>query len=104
MAYGIITRVPAPVAMYDAIHTALLARTGTDVDGLLLHVGRAIEDGFEVIEVWRSRDDFDRYNRELVAPLIAELAGDTGGFEPVSQEIEEFQIRGLVIPTGGISS
>jgi hypothetical protein len=102
MAYGIIATVPAPIGMYDAVHAALLSRTGTDVDGLLLHVGRASEGGFEVIEVWRSRDDFDRYNRELVAPLIAELTGDTGGAEPVRQEIEEFEIRGLVIPTGGI--
>lgn len=30
MAYGITTRVPAPVAMYDAVHAALLARTETD--------------------------------------------------------------------------
>lgn len=88
--------------MYDAVHTALLARTGTHVDGLLLHIGRATPDGFQVIEVWTSRDHYDRYNRDLVAPLIAELAGDNAP-TPSSQDIEEFEVRGLVIPTGSVS-
>ena len=102
MAYGITTRVPAPVAMYDAVHSALLGRTGTDVDGLLLHIGRATEEGFEVIEVWKSREHFDCYNREVVGPLIVELAGDNTA-SPSNQEIEEFEVRGLVIATGGLS-
>jgi hypothetical protein len=102
MTYGIITRVSAPTTMYDAVHTALLARTGTNVDGLLLHIGRATPEGFEVIEVWQSRGHFDRYNQDLIAPLIAELAGADGP-PPPSQDTEEFEVRGLVIPTGGLS-
>lgn len=102
MVYGITTRVPAPIETYDAVHTALLARTGTDVDGLLLHVGRATSDGFEVIEVWESRDHFDRYNRDLIGPLIAALAGDNAPL-PSQQDVEEFEVRGLVIPPGGVS-
>lgn len=103
MAYGITTHVPAPIEMYDAVHAAILARAGTDVDGLLLHIGRATDDGFEAIEVWESRDHYDRYNRELVEPLIAELAGAKGPSSPDSQQIEEFDVRGLVIPRGGVS-
>lgn len=101
MTYGITTRVHAPMEMYDAVHAALLARTGTEVDGLLLHVGRAAEDGFEVVEVWESRDHLDHYNREVIAPLIAELTGsDTA--PSLDQQVEEFEVRGLLIPHGGI--
>jgi len=52
--------------------------------------------------VWTSRDHYDRYNRELVAPLIAELASDNAP-TPSSQHIETFEVRGLVIPTGSVS-
>jgi len=102
MTYGITTRVPAPIAMYDAVHSAVLARTGTDVDGLLVHIGRATPEGFEVIEVWQSRDHFDQYNRDVVGPVIAELAGSDPP-SPPSPSIEEFDVRGLVVPAGGAS-
>jgi hypothetical protein len=103
MAYGITIHVPAPIEMYDAVHAAILARTGTNVDGLLLHIGRATQDGFEALEVWESRDHYDRYNRELVEPLIADLAGPGNASFPGSQQVEEFEVRGLVIPRGSIS-
>jgi quinol monooxygenase YgiN len=103
VAYGITTRVPAPIEMYDAVHAELLARTGTDVDGLLLHIGRATEDGFEVVEVWESRDHYDRYNRELVEPLTAELVGAERPALSGRPQIEEFEVRGLVIPRGAVS-
>ena len=103
MSYGVVYTVPAPIEMYDAVHAEMLARVGTDIDGLLMHVGRAAEDGFEVVEVWESRDHYDRYNRELVEPLIAELAGAVAPSSPGTQQIEEFEVRGLVIPRGAVS-
>jgi len=103
MTYGITTHVPAPAEMYDAVHAKLLARTGSDVDGLLLHLARATENGFEAVEVWESRDHYDRYNRELVEPVIAELAGTETPASPGSPQITEFEVRGLVIPRGAIA-
>jgi len=50
--YGVITTVPAPVEMYDEIHR----RFGASVNGLLVHVGRATTDGFQVVEVWESKE------------------------------------------------
>ena len=101
MAYGVITHVPAPIELYDAIHSLVKERTGTEVDGLLLHIGRPSAAGFDVVEVWDSKEQFDRYNRELVAPLVAEASGG-GAPPPDPQQIEEFEVRGLVIPSGDI--
>jgi hypothetical protein len=53
--------------------------------------------------VWESRDHYDRYNRELVEPLIAVLAGTAGPSPSGSQHVEEFEVRGLVIPSGSVS-
>ena len=62
--YGVITTVPAPVELYDEIHR----RVGTTVDGLLVHVGRATPDGFQTLEVWESKEHYDRANTDIVFP------------------------------------
>ena len=52
-----------------------MRRIGTSVDGCLVHVGRATHDGFEVLEVWESKEHYDRANAEIVFPLMRKLAG-----------------------------
>ena len=99
--YGVITTVPAPVEMYDGMHAEMTKRAGTSIDGLLLHVGRATTDGFEVLEVWESKEHYDRANTEIVFPLMRELPGEQ---PPASTELatETFDVHGLVIPNGNI--
>jgi hypothetical protein len=98
--YGVLSRVPAPVEMYDAAHAEIHRRSRGKVEGLLVHVGRATDDGFEVLEVWESREQFERYNREVVAPA---MAGTTPGPTPSpGQGVDEFEVRGLVVPSAGI--
>ena len=103
MPYGVVTTLSAPLEVYDQIHSQVMSQTPIAIDGLLLHIGRPSPTGFEVVEVWESRDHYDRYNRELVEPLIAELAGADGPASAGSQQIEEFEVRGLVIPRGGVT-
>jgi hypothetical protein len=95
--YGVTTTVPAPVEMYDGLHAEMKRRTGPTVDGLLVHVGRATPDGFEVLEVWESKEHYDRANADIVFPLMRELMGDQPG-PPIEQATETFEIHGLVIP------
>lgn len=73
MTYGVIVTMPCPVEMYDSLHQALIEQTSGDIDGMLLHVGRAVPEGFEVIEVWESKEQSDRYNQEVVWPLTARV-------------------------------
>jgi hypothetical protein len=89
--------VGAPVEMYDALHSEVVRSTNAVVEGLLLHVGRATSDGFQVIEVWTDQDHFDRYNREVVWPAAARLAEGQPGPSP-QMRTEEFEVRGLVLP------
>lgn len=99
--YGVITTVPAPVEMYDGLHAEMKRRNGQTVDGLLVHVGRATPDGFEVLEVWDSKEDYDRANSEIVVPLLRELAGDQPA-PSIEQATETFEVHGLVVPRGDI--
>ena len=102
--YGVITTVPAPVEMYDGMHAEMLKmkrQTDTSVDGLLVHIGRATRDGFEVLEVWESKEHYDRANADIVIPLMRKLAGDQPA-SPIEQATETFEVHGLVIPRGDI--
>jgi hypothetical protein len=98
--YGVISTVPAPVEMYDTIHTELGKRVGF-IDGLLVHVGRATTDGFEVLEVWESKEQYDRSNTEVLFPLLRELGGDQP--QPsIEQTIEAFDVRGIILPGSNV--
>ena len=99
--YGVITTVPAPVEMYDAVHAEMIQQAGISIDGLLVHVGRATTDGFQTLEVWESKEHYDHANTDIVFPLLRDLAGDQP--QPsIGQATEVFDVHGLVIPGGNI--
>ena len=101
MTYGVIVTVAAPVDTYDALHQELLRRTGGTVEGLVVHIARVTQEGYQVIEVWESKELYDRCTREVLWPLAGEIFGDQpAGPEPTS---EEFEVRGLVVPQGRIA-
>jgi hypothetical protein len=99
--YGVITTVPAPVETYDRMHAELIKRAGPSVEGLLVHVGLATTDGFQMVDVWESKEHYDRANADIVFPLMRELAGDLPS-PSIEQATEAFEVHGLVIPNGNI--
>lgn len=102
MTYALIVGVPAPAEVYDAMHAEVLRRCGSAVDGLLVHVGRSVDDGFQVFEVWESREAYDRFLVEIMAPVMEALTppGQPQGEPPAPDEVD---LRGLVIPSAGIA-
>jgi hypothetical protein len=101
MTYGVIIHVPVPIEMYDRLHAELMRTTTSAVEGLLLHIGRPTAEGFDVIEVWDSKDQYDHYNRELVEPMVRRLSAGQPSASAVPRT-EEFDVRGLVIPGAGL--
>jgi hypothetical protein len=102
--YAHVVDVPAPAGVYDATHTELLRRTGGHVDGLIVHLCRATEGGFQVLEVWTDRAACERADRELVAPILAEQAKAAPDAPHLQPRVEEFAVRGLVIPSSDIAT
>ena len=100
MTWGVIVDVPAPVEVYDAVHAALLKRTGGVADGLLMHLARATREGFQVVEVWHSREQAERYEREVVGPVMEQMAGRT---PPPGKAVTEIEVHGLVLPGAGVA-
>jgi hypothetical protein len=93
MTHGVIMTVAGSVSAYDQIHAAALMLTGGMLDGLLLHIGRETKDGFQITEVWESKEQCERCNHEIVWPLVAEVFAHT----PAEPVIEEFDPRGLIL-------
>lgn len=88
MPHGAIVRVTAPIDAYDTVHAELM-KTAGDVQGtgLISHVARATPDGFEVIEIWETKQQADAFNRDVVGPAMQRL-GVADGPEP---EVIEFE-------------
>ncbi len=75
---------PAPFAeMYDEVSSRVMPGDQLP-DGCQLHIAGPVEQGWRVITVWESREDFDRFREQKLLPAIRVLAGDElpAGVEP----------------------
>ena len=99
MTYGFVMDVPAPIEAYEALHAELTRRITGPVEGMLFHVGRATVRGFQIIEVWDSKEQFERYDAEIVQPVLADMSGGRPTGEP---SVEEFEPRGLIVPAAQV--
>ncbi|HLL67553.1 MAG TPA: hypothetical protein VK453_17845 [Micromonosporaceae bacterium] len=102
--YAHVVDVPVPAAVYDETHAELLRRTGGHVDGLIVHICRATEGGFQVLEVWTDRAAWERADREFVAPILAGRTEAASGAPHHPPRVAEFAVRGLVIPASDIAT
>jgi hypothetical protein len=102
MTYGFVMDVPAPIASYDALHAEVGRRSGGRADGMLLHIGRETPGGFQLIELWETKELFDRFDAEVLGPALAQLSGE--GTPMGDPEVAEFEPRGLVIPAAHLVS
>jgi hypothetical protein len=91
---------PWPIELYDSYVVEVLERTGGVVDGLLVQFARRTGAGFQVVEVWASHGDFERYGREVAEPVAAQVLQ---GRPHPPEEVTEFEVRGLVLPRAGVA-
>jgi len=98
--YGDVEAALRSAAHVISLELSVGRHSGARIDGLLVHIGRSTGSGFQVIEVWESREHYDRYNREVVGPVMADLA--QGQPAPAVPPPVEFDVRGLVIPAANL--
>ena len=101
MTHGLVVDFPGPIEFYDALHAEVKRRSAGTADGLLLHVGRATTGGFQMLEIWESKEKFERFFGEVVLPAMEAVSPERS---PSSQPVmEEFEPRGLVVPSAVIA-
>ena len=95
--YGYTLHVPAPIEVYQSLHAAVLEVLGEEGggEGLLLHLAYATDRGFDLTEVWESKDHFDAFNR-VVLPKAMARAGST--MEVPQLDPVEFNPVGVMTP------
>jgi hypothetical protein len=67
---------------------------------MLFHVARATHQGFQIVEVWESKEQFQHYDAEIVRPVVAEMAGGRTLPEPATVEFEPL---GLIVPSAQVA-
>jgi hypothetical protein len=93
MSYGMIVRVQAPAETYKTAHGAVLELLGGErAEGMLCHIGREIDGGFEVIEVWESKEAADRFNDEFVIPAMVRAGVAMPDPPPALTEFEPLDV------------
>jgi hypothetical protein len=99
MTFSVTFDIPAPIDVYDAMHAGVAQAAGTEIEGLLVHIGRPTETGFQILEVWESREHFERFNEEVLDPVVGQM------FEGPLPDLPapvEFELRGLIMPAADL--
>ena len=100
MTHGLVIDFPAPIELYDAVHAEIGRRAPDGADGMLLHVGRATRGGFQVLEIWESKEKCDRFFAAVVWPAVDSVSGDQA--PPGEPTMEEFEPRGLIVSSAAV--
>jgi hypothetical protein len=82
--------------MYDGVQREM-DLANDPPDGLIFHWAGEVDGKWTVIDVWESRDAYDRFREERLFPAIQRVSGrdPTGGPQPT---ITEFDVHDYVKP------
>jgi len=101
MEYGLIQTVAQPIEAYEELHAQILAGSGGSSPGLLVHFARSTDQGFQVVEVWESKEHSDRFFERVIKPILERFPSDRPLPQPV---VEEFEVHGLQTSVGPAAS
>jgi steroid delta-isomerase-like uncharacterized protein len=66
---------------FDAVNASLMETLGGPPEGLFMHLEAPTEDGVMIVDVWRSKEDFERFAPDVLMPALA-AQGITLSAEP----------------------
>jgi hypothetical protein len=86
--YGYTLHFPAPIDAYRAMHKAVLEVLDEEggAGGLLVHLAYPTDVGFDLTEVWESKEHLDTFNRDVFPKAMSRAGLPTQGPQPVPEE------------------
>ena len=95
--YGYTMHVPAPIESYNALHKAVMEVSDEvgGVEGLVLHLAYATDQGFDLTEVWESEEHFRTFNRDVFPKAMTRAGVPMDGPQP---EPVEFTPAAVMTP------
>ena len=86
--------------VYDAVSARLAAGQKAPPEGFIVHAAGYTGKGFRIVEIWETREQFDRFLQERVMPIVAEV----GGADARPPEVTAYDLHGLVTRDGSGSA
>lgn len=71
--------VPASTDMYDAVNEEMGLSSGNLPNGMIAHYAAPTDDGMLIFDVWESKEDFETYAAEKLAPAMEKVTGSGEG-------------------------
>ena len=98
MAVGMLMAAPGfTQEAYDQVSEKVFGSREWDMSkapsGLIVHSAGPMQGGFYVYDIWESREDFERFMNEKLAPAFQEVLG---GPPPAEAQPQYFEIANLV--------
>jgi hypothetical protein len=88
MSYGLVQDVPASWQDYERLSVGVVEPPPI---GLIVHLAGPTDEGIRVIEVWDSDRDWESFQTERLAPVVAALAA-TSRQQPRIRDLHALQI------------
>ena len=91
MAWGFIMEFPVPAEEYDRLDR----KVGPNPEGLIVHIAAKSGDGMKIIDVWESKEAFERFERDVIVPAAGQAgtAPPEGSGGPPREEFEVHNLR-----------
>ena len=92
-------RIFQPPGVTAEIYDRVNAQAGVEGDppaGLLFHCAGALDGGWQILDVWESREDAQRFDTERLLPAIESVTG-TRPPGPVSGQ-QEYELHTVIGP------
>jgi len=94
--YGYVLQINEPIEAYNALHKEVMDLVGSnDPAGLLVHLAYATDRGYQIVEVWESKDQADAFNRDIVSQAYTRLGIPMDGPAP---DVTEFEPADVITP------
>jgi hypothetical protein len=82
-------------ANYDEVDRRLTERR-VQPEGFVMHAAGFTGNGFRIIEIWDSREQWERFYEDHVLPMVREVAGsDERASAP---ELTVYELHNLIVP------
>ena len=91
--YGYIWRAQQPIEAYNAMHREVVDLVGAnEPQGLLVHLVYGTEQGFNMVEVWESKEQSDAFSRDIISQVYERLGIPTDRPPPAVTEFEPVEV------------
>ena len=90
MAWSFIAELPISREQYDRLSTEI----GQNPEGLILHTASEKGGAMRVIDVWESKEAFERFEQETLMPAAGRAGIEMPGGPPPREEFDVHNMRG----------